>query len=326
VPWRVVPLDRGDAGKRVDRVLLRHLRHERGVSRTRIQQWIEAGRVLVNGVPAPRAAWRLRAGDALRIEMPPAAGRARPVAEAIAVDVVYEDPDLLAVNKPSGLVSHPAYGHPTGTLLNGVLALARRWPEGSKPALIGRLDKHTSGLVLVAKRPDVVPLLQRAMAAGQLDKHYLAVVWGKPSPARGTIDLALDRDPWDRQRVTVTDRGGQPSVTAYQRLASATPLSNQAFSLVRCRLITGRMHQIRVHLAARGWPIVGDPLYGRRAGATVAGHPFSACPAALSFPRQALHAWKLEFRHPVTNEDVSIVAPLPADMRGLCAAIGLPSP
>jgi 23S rRNA pseudouridine1911/1915/1917 synthase len=301
VEWRRVTLDRGDAGVRVDRVLLRQLRHEPGVSRTRIQHWIEAGDVLVNGQPAPRAAWRLAATDDVRVRVEVRRERFRPAPESIPLAIVYEDNDLLIVNKPAGLVSHPSHLNRTGTLLNGILAHAGRWPSGSRPGLVGRLDKQTSGLVLVSKRPAVQAALQRAASALTIDKEYLAVVWGKPAPLKGTIDLALDRDPWDRRRVTVTDRGGQPAVTKYERLATS-----QAYSLVRCRLITGRTHQIRVHLAARGWPIVGDVTYGKP-------HPF---------PRQALHAWRLRFPHPTTGRELSIVAPLPDDMRQLCKELG----
>ena len=143
--------------------------------------------------------------------------RARPQAQALDLDILYEDDDLLAVNKPAGLVVHPSFGNTSGTLMNGLLDLARSWPGGSKPALLGRLDKHTSGIVLVTKRGEIHAALQRAMNARRIDKDYLAIVCGKP-PQRGTIDLALDRDPWDRRRVTVTDRGGQPSVTKYERL------------------------------------------------------------------------------------------------------------
>ncbi len=214
--WRRIIVDRGDAGIRVDRVLLRHLRHEPGVSRTRIQRWIDGGEVLINGQPAPRAAWRIAADDDLRVRMAGRHERVRPDAESIPIDILYEDDDLLVVNKPAGLVSHPSHLNLTGTLLNGILTLARRWPAGSKPGLAGRLDKQTSGLVLVSKRPAIQTALQRAAAALRVDKEYLAVVWGKPTPQRGTIDLALDRDPWDRRRVTVTDRGGQPAVTKYR--------------------------------------------------------------------------------------------------------------
>jgi 23S rRNA pseudouridine1911/1915/1917 synthase len=161
--------------------------------------------------------------------------------------------------------------------------------------------------VLVTKRSEIHAAMQRAMNARRVDKDYLAIVRGKPSPIRGTIDLALDRDPWDRRRVTVTDRGGQPSVTKYERVSTSG-----GFSIVRCRLITGRTHQIRVHLAAKGWPIVGDATYGGKA-------------AEPDFPRQALHSWRVSFRHPRTGRELTIEAPLPADMHELANRLGLPA-
>jgi 23S rRNA pseudouridine1911/1915/1917 synthase len=304
--WRIIELDRGDHGVRVDRVLLRHMRDAKGVSRNRIQKWIDAGDVLINGAPPSRAAWRVQAGDELRVRVADLPQRQSTKAESIALDILYEDEDLLAVNKPAGLVVHPSYKHASGTLMNGLLERARGWPAGSTPALLGRLDKLTSGLIIVTKRTPIYSALQRAMAARRVDKDYLAIVRGKPTPIRGTIDLSLDRDPWDRRRVTVTDRGGQPSVTRYERISTAG-----GFSLVKCRLITGRTHQIRVHLSAKGWPIVGDATYG------AGGEP--------QFPRQALHSWRIAFRHPRSGEDVAIEAPLPADMRQLATALGLPA-
>ena len=302
---------------RVDLVLLRHLRREKGVSRNRIQKWIAAGNVLINGTAPPRPAWRVQAGDDLRVRVADFPKREKPLAQAIAIDILYEDDDLLAVNKPAGMVVHPTFGNTSGTLMNGLLDLALTWPAGSKPALVGRLDKLTSGLVLVTKRSEIHGALQRAMNARRIDKDYLAIVRGKPSPARGTIDLALDRDPWDRRRITVTDRGGQPSVTRYERVSTMN-----GFSLVRCRLITGRTHQIRVHLAAKGWPIVGDAVYGRPKrgpshdqGETV----------VTNFGRQALHSWRVALRQPRTGRELVIEAPLPADMRDLAAAMGLPA-
>lgn len=324
--WRTIDLDRGDHGVRVDRVLLRHLRDER-VSRNQIQKWIDAGDVLVNGAPAARIAWRVRAGDALAVRFDPRPPRSRPAAESIPLDVLYEDSDLLAINKPAGLVVHPSYKNVRGTMMNGVLALAREWPAGAKPGLLGRLDKHTSGVVIITKRGQVHAALQHAMDVRKIDKDYLAIVWGKPSPARGSIDLALDRDPWDRRRITVTDRGGQPSVTRYERLGTTG-----AFSLVRLRLITGRTHQIRVHLAAKGWPIVGDAVYGRKATSAFASplrrdrlaSDAEGVEIARAFPRQALHAWRIALRHPTSGKELSIVAPLPADMGELLAGLEMP--
>ena len=322
--WRTIDLDRGDDGVRVDRVLLRHLRREKAVSRNRIQKWIEAGNVLVNGTAPPRPAWRIQAGDELRVRVSEIPKRARPQAQVLAIDILYEDDDLLAVNKPPGLVVHPSFGNVSGTLMNGLLALAHSWPAGSKPALVGRLDKHTSGIVLVTKRTEIYAAVQRAMDARRVDKDYLAIVRGKPSP-RGTINLALDRDPWDRRRVTVTDRGGQPSVTRYERLSSVN-----GYSLVRCRLITGRTHQIRVHLAAKQWPIVGDATYGAplirlKPDTTHADTTHPGIDVAARFPRQALHSWRVALRQPRTGRELVIEAPMPADMAALADAIGLPA-
>lgn len=280
--------------------MLRHLRDVPDLSRNKIQKLIDAGAVRVNDEPAPRAARRLATGDALTIDLPEARPRQRPDAEPLPLVVVYEDDDFLVVNKPAGQVSHPAFRNTSGTLLNGLLAYA----DGNwTPALVNRLDKNTSGLVLVAKSAAMQATLQRAMNRNDVEKDYLAVVHGKPSPARGTIDLALDRDPWDRRRVMVRDRGGQPSVTKYERLA--TSRAGQ-FSVVRCRLITGRTHQIRVHLAAKGWPILGDQTYGKKGPAPIA--------------RQALHAWRIAFTHPRTSEQVCVEAPIPEDISSVILA------
>lgn len=315
--WRDVTIDRGDVGTRIDLVLLRHLGHEPGVSRARVQKWIAAGRVLVNELPAPRAAWRVAAGDRLRVDAREIRTRTRPRAEAAPLSILFEDAHLIAIDKPAGVVVHPSYKHASGTLLNALLHHAARWPSGDPPALLTRLDKLTSGVLLVAKRREVVARLQHEMRAERIEKDYLAVVHGVPAPVRGTIDLALDRDPWDRRRVTVTDRGGQRAVTMYERLSTAGSGERSAagtaeYSLLRCRLVTGRMHQIRVHLAARGWPLVGDAVYGKSGG-----------PA---FPRQALHAWRVAFPHPVTGERIEITAPPPEDLRQLLASLGLGEP
>lgn len=316
--WHTVAIDRGDAGARLDLVLLRHLTSRPGVSRTRIQGWIAAGDVLVNGRPAPRASWKVAAGDDIRVRLPEMAPRARPQPEARALDVLYEDEHLLAVNKPAGMVVHPSYKHAAGTLMNALLA------HTPTPGLVHRLDKHTSGVVLVAKSRGVHAALQHAMERRAIDKDYLAIVYGRPSPARGTIDLALDRDPWDRRRVTVRDRGGVPSVTRYEVVARMKGPPAAAISILRCRLITGRMHQIRVHLAARGWPIVGDAVYGPKTPPRLEPEALDACARRLA--RQALHAWRISFVHPAGGRRVTIEAPVPDDMRALAAEAGLSLP
>lgn len=290
----VVP-DRGDVGVRIDRVLLRHLGHIPGITRNRLQRLIALGAVTVNGRPVARPSARIAPADAISVVLPDRKPRSAPLAERLPLDIRYEDTDLLIVNKPAGQVSHPAFRHTSGTLLNALMAHA----DGAwTPSLVSRLDKGTSGLVLVAKHRAIHTALQKLAHENAIDKEYLAIVAGKP-PGRGTIDLALDRDPWDARRVTVRDRGGVPSLTRFVRLRSVLVAPERYLSLVRCRLITGRMHQIRVHLAARGWPIVGDATYGVK---------------MPGLDRQALHAWRLAFRHPTSGAEVEVTAPAPADM------------
>jgi 23S rRNA pseudouridine1911/1915/1917 synthase len=308
-----VLVDRGDVGVRIDRVLLRHLAHIPGVTRNRLQRLIDGGRVCVNGQPVSRASRRVAATDAIAVELPARPVGATPTAEDIPLSIMYEDRHVLVVNKPCGQVAHPAFRNTSGTLLNALLAHANsRW----KPALLSRLDKDTSGLVLVAKDPTVQTALQRLGKDNRIDKDYLAIVLGRP-PSKGTIDLALDRDPWDRRRVMVRDRGGVPCMTRFKRLQSITVMPGRTVTLLECRLITGRTHQIRVHLAAKGWPIVGDPLYGKRVGAT----SVDACLPAIA--RQALHAWRLAFTHPVTAERIEVTAPIPDDMAHVLETTGL---
>lgn len=296
----VVAVDKGDIGVRLDRVLQRHLAHVTGVTRNRLQNLITGGHVRVNGRAATRTAARLAPGDVIEVQLP--ARPRRPTAPARShspLAIVYEDAHLLIVDKPAGQVVHPTLAHGGGTLLD---ALEGHAAGGWTPGLVSRLDKGTSGLVLVAKDAVLHARLQRMSANRAIDKDYLAVVHGRP-PRRGTIDLALDRDPWDRRKVTVRDRGGVPSVTLFERLASVEH-EGDVYSLVRCRLVTGRTHQIRVHLAAKGWPIAGDPTYGRGRHAT---------PVDRAIGRQALHAWRLAFPHPHDARPVTASAPLPDD-------------
>ncbi len=221
--------------------------------------------------------------------------RRRPQAEDIDITVVYEDQWLLAVNKPPGMVVHPTYKNWSGTLLSALL-WRMRGRDGVVPSIITRLDKQTSGLVLVALSPVIHAKIQRDAVAGRVKKEYLAVVEGAPVPLADTIALPLARSPEDRRRVLVTD-SGQPSETRYEVLSTGG-----GRSLVRCELVTGRTHQIRVHLAARGWPILGDEVYGMS-------HPLAV--------RQALHAWRATLRHPVTLEPLHLEAPVPADLHDL---------
>jgi 23S rRNA pseudouridine1911/1915/1917 synthase len=317
---RVLVADRGDAGRRLDHVLTRHLSDLRTVTRTSVQRSIRNGQVRVNGAVVTRTAARTAAGDVVSVTLPELK-RARMSPEELPLDVLFEDDALLILNKPAGLVVHPTYRHMSGTVLNGLLSRARGWPPGARPSIVGRLDKLTSGIVVAAKTAASHAALQRAMASPRAEKDYLAIVYGLVSPPRGTIDLRLSRAPGDRRRV-VASADGLPSTTRYERIArSAAPCGR--FSLVRCRLATGRMHQIRVHLAARQWPIVGDPKYGEPRWPELE-DPLLA-ERLRAFPRQALHAWRLRLAHPISGGELRIEAPVPDDFASLAEDCGLTS-
>jgi 23S rRNA pseudouridine1911/1915/1917 synthase len=219
--------------------------------------------------------------------------RQRPRPEEGPLDIVYEDEWMLALHKPAGQVVHPTYKHATGTLLNAVLWRLRDRAD-AQPGILTRLDKDTSGLVVIGLTPTVHAAMQRTMAAGRIAKVYLAIVAGTPQPASGRIVLPLARSADDRRVVVVTP-GGAHSETRYEAIAQAGDLS-----LVRCELVTGRTHQIRVHLAAQGWPVLGDGVYGT---------------ADPLIARQALHAWRVSLPHPVSGAPLDLTARVPDDMR-----------
>ena len=284
--------DRGDARLRLDQVLVRRITDVTRMSRSRAQGWIEAGAVLVDGSVAPRPSIRVREGAFVEVALPDDSElRARPQAESGPLQLLYEDDHLLALDKPAGIVVHPSYKNTSGTLLNAVLWHLRERHD-VRPGIVTRLDKDTSGLLIVSLTPGVHAALQRTT----IRKEYVALVAAVPHPARGTIDLPLGRDPEDRRRVIVS-REGLPSVTHYEVMSSA-----DGVSVVRCELGTGRTHQIRVHLAACGWPILGDAAYGV---------------TDPRLARQALHSWRATFMHPVSGAELQLTAPLPVDVRAL---------
>jgi len=316
---RELTTDRGDAGRRLDLVLSRHLSDVSVATRTRIQRWIADGLVAVNGSPSRRVSRRVAAGDTVSVALPPLARRAVMKPEPTTTAVLFEDAHLLIVDKPAGVVCHPTHAHATGTLMNALLWQARDWPAPQRPSLVGRLDKWTSGLVLVAKSASMHAALQRTLSDSTSVKEYVALVYGTVIPERGQISLRLSRDRVDRRRVAASTSTGAFSLTAYERIA-AIDVPETTMSLVRCRIATGRTHQIRVHLAAGGWPIAGDPVYGEPRWGGVLDPAVSAALAA--FPRQALHASHLAFDHPATGERIDVDSPLPDDMRGILEAIG----
>jgi 23S rRNA pseudouridine1911/1915/1917 synthase len=317
---------RGDAGERVDLILARHPTGLRSVSRTRVQAWIENGQVSINGTTVRRPATRLALHDVITVVVPANAANdgdraaGGMAAENVPLELVYEDDYLLALNKAPGLVVHPGYKNTTGTLMNALLGYARNWPAPQRPSIVGRLDKLTSGIVLVAKSASAHAVLQRVMASTDAAKDYLAVVYGRVDVAGGQIGFRLRRDPGDRRRVVASGTVGAQSFTRFERLGRVTA-AHEGVSLLRCSLITGRMHQIRVHLAACGWPIVGDPVYGEPRWSNVDDTRLAT--ALRTFPRQALHAWRLALTHPVTHARLILEAAVPRDLETLLSATGL---
>ena len=287
------------AGLRLDQALARLLP---GESRSRLARLIEEGHVKVDG-EAAASRRKMKSGEALDVSLVarPSEGAFRP--EAIALPVVHEDEDLLVVDKPAGLVVHPGSGNWAGTMLNALLHHAPQTGELPRAGIVHRLDKDTSGLLVVAKNEPAQAALVRQLQARTVKRTYLALARGRIA-GEGRVEAPIGRHPVHRTKMAVVD-DGKPAVTHY-RVRERFP----HHTLLECELETGRTHQIRVHLASIGHPLEGDPVYAGR--------------AASSFPRQALHAWKLAFEHPVSHEGVAFESPLPADFRELLAAVAKP--
>jgi len=295
-----------DAGLRLDAWLARQLP---SLSRARLQALIAEGCVLVDGAPA-RASARVRAGQSARVHVP-APAPAEPQPEDIPVAVVYEDQHLVVVDKPAGLVVHPGAGNARGTLVNALLGRVRDLSGVGgvlRPGIVHRLDRGTSGLLVVAKDDEAHRALVRQFASRTVEKEYLALVLGQPARASGEVDAPIGRDPVHRQKMSVRAPRGREARTSWrveERFDGA--------ALLRVRIHTGRTHQIRVHLASIGHPVAGDPVYGgtrppssRRA---------EARGALLALERPALHAARLAFTHPGTGERLAFESPLPEDLR-----------
>jgi len=324
-----VTVDAAQAGHRLDRVLAGTLGD---LSRARIQQLLSEGRVTRDGATIKDANHRVKGGDIFQIFVPPAA-EARPRGQDIPLDVVYEDKDLIVIEKPAGLVVHPAAGNPDGTLVNALIAHCGDSLMGiggeARPGIVHRLDKDTSGLLVAAKTERAMTSLAKQFANHTIERAYNAVVWGVPRAPDGVIEGQIGRSPFDRKRMAVLRGGGKLARTRYRVLeifgADARPLA----SLIECRLETGRTHQIRVHLTHLGHPLIGDPTYGR---ARQAPRPKTteeevAFATAAGFPRQALHAFVLGFQHPSLHKTMRFESPWPSDFAGLVEALrGLKDP
>jgi len=300
------------SGQRLDRWLSSQLMAQfPELSRSRIQKLIEQGQVQRNGTVCTRKQEPVQAGDRLLVTLPPAAPTTLEP-EAMPLEILYEDEHLLVLNKPAGLVVHPAPGHATGTLVHGLLAHCDRLPEiggAQRPGIVHRLDKDTSGAIAIAKTDLAHHHLQQQLQAKTAHRLYVAVVHGAPSQTEGTLDLPIGRHPVDRKRMAVlpNDPRARTAVTHWQVLER---LGN--YTLMQFRLETGRTHQIRVHSSAIGHPIVGDPVYGSGRSLRSIG---------VNLPGQALHAWQLCFQHPVTGAPLAVTAPWPPVLQTLLSVL-----
>ncbi len=304
----VVPEDK--TGARLDRVLADALAD---LSRTRIKTLIEAGHVVLRASAQNLSAdHRVQAGEEYAVTVPPAEP-ARPQAQDIPLDILFEDDDLLVVNKPAGLVVHPAAGHADGTLVNALLAHCGDSLSGiggvTRPGIVHRLDKDTSGLMLVAKNDQAHQHLSAQLAEHRIERVYQALVWGTPKPMRGSIEGNIGRSPTNRKKMAVVTRGGKSALTHYrvvQRVGSVA-------SLIECRLETGRTHQIRVHLSHIGHPVIGDPFYSRGLRRALPKIDPQARLRIAAFKRQALHAYLIGFTHPKSGEILRFEAKIPLE-------------
>lgn len=296
----------GEGGERLDRVLAAHLA---ALSRSRLKRLVETGQVSLAGAAITDPAMRVKPGQRFLVDLPPVVADA-PAPQAMALTIAYEDEHVIVLDKPAGLVVHPAPGNPDQTLVNALLAHCGDSLAGiggvKRPGIVHRLDKDTSGLMVVAKTELAHQKLSSAFAAHAMERAYLALVRGVPNPLQGTIATRIGRSRTNRKKMTVLAQGGKEAITRYRVLRSFGAKA----ALVECRLATGRTHQIRVHLAAMRHPLIGDQVYGRAPGASLP-------PETRGFPRQALHAQRLGFRHPADGRELRFVSELPKDMMDL---------
>lgn len=296
---QVIQIEVDRPASRLDQLLVQKLPH---LSRSKLQNLIRQGQVLLSGQTA-RPSASVQPGDLITLILP-AAPPAAPQAETIWLDIMFEDEDIIVLNKPAGLVVHPAQGHRRGTLVNALLG---RYPDlaalsqadigsASRPGIVHRLDRDTSGLMIVARTPAALQHLRRQFKARTVDKLYLALVFGRPQAPEGIIDVPLGRDPHHRQKFAPRP-DGKPARTHYRTIEDFGQ-----YSLLEIKLETGRTHQIRVHLAWLKCPVVGDTVYGRPKN-------------ALGLNRQFLHAWQLRFQHPRHGRPVHFEAPLASDLQ-----------
>jgi len=289
---KTLALTADKSGERLDVFLARRCRE---LSRSQAQRLIDNGLVTLNGQPAKPSQPTVQ-GDHVLVQLMPAP-ELEAIPEAIPLTIIYQDSDIIVVDKPAGLTVHPAPGHPRGTLVNALLALNPELAnigEKLRPGIVHRLDKDTSGLLVVAKNQRAHRSLTQQLKDREVQKTYLALVHGRPQPAQGVIEAPIGRHPRQRKRMAVVE-GGRAAQTRYRTREVIGP-----YALLEVEPVTGRTHQVRVHMASRGHPLVGDPVYGRR---------------SPHVERQFLHAWRLAFRLPGSQRDIELESPLPLDLR-----------
>lgn len=322
--------DESHSGLRLDRFLSDRFP---ALSRTRLQSLIKQGRVVLDRATIEDVKYPVKPGDRFELTVPPAVVSAKPRAQAIPLNVVYEDDALIVIDKPAGLVVHPGAGNLDGTLVNALIAHCGPSLSGiggvARPGIVHRLDKDTSGLLVVAKTDEAHRALSEQFAdhgrSGALERGYLALVWGAPPRPHGTISAPIGRHPTSRTKMAIVPRGGRDAVTHYQVITTFGRRRGErgpepVASLLECRLETGRTHQVRVHLSSIGTPLIGDPLYGQGFKTKLFSLPEPLHSKLAGFKRQALHAARLAFMHPVTGTLLEFNSPLPDDFAGVVEA------
>jgi 23S rRNA pseudouridine1911/1915/1917 synthase len=302
--------------QRLDRVLTETLK---GLSRSRLKNLIEGGHVQRNGEICHQPSQKVSDGDWLTVTIP-AVVDAVPIGQAMDLKILHEDADLIIIDKPTGLVVHPAPGNPDHTLVNALIAHCGEDLTGiggvRRPGIVHRLDKDTSGVMVAAKTAEAHAALVTQFSDRTIDRAYRAIVWGHPTPPAGEIEGPIGRHPRNRKKMAVVSRGGKPALTRYRSLAQ---YCDGMATLIECKLETGRTHQIRVHLTHHKHPIIGDPTYGRAGSRRALPKGLEPAQTAIltAFPRQALHAFRLGFVHPTTGQHIDFETDFPDDMQNL---------
>lgn len=319
-----------ETGERLDRVLANRIAE---LSRSRLKALVLAGHVSIGTREIRDPGYRVSAGESVAVAVP-APEPARPEAQQIPLEILFEDDEIIVINKPAGLVVHPAAGHRAGTLVNALIAHCGDSLSGiggeRRPGIVHRLDKDTTGVMIVAKTDHAHRILSAQFAdhgrTGPLQRAYLAFVWGVPRDPKGTIDKPLGRHPQARDKISIrTD--GRAAITHWQLLEKyADTAGKPVASMLECRLETGRTHQIRVHLASLGHPLIGDDVYGPGFRTKTALLSSDASSAVAALGRQALHAHLLGVEHPTSGKYVEFRAPLPGDLAALRSALAKPAP